>query len=345
MTRSARRSQKSEATKRGPPVRRYNKLAQGLRSDISGSFILAMSRVSAFDPERVRLLILEEYYLLEKKKIVFAMYPDSVCGEDVDTPALPGSFERGNHRLLLLEEYFLLEKKKLLEDMQAPRRWWVRPLWKNRSTESEFYTAMPLLISGDPDYFRKYYRMTPDRFEQLHALVEGPLTKGYLTREPLPSRMRLAITLRYLASGMHMQEVALAFRVGISTVAGIIHFTCRLLWKVLQPLCLKMPTTERWQEIANGFHQKWNFPHCVGAVDGKHVQIQAPPNSGSRYYNYKGTYSIVRCVESAFGVMASRFRIFRRVINLKPENVDFVVLASCALHNFLTEDECYMDAL
>ncbi|KAK8766285.1 hypothetical protein V5799_006934 [Amblyomma americanum] len=171
-----------------------------------------MSRVSASDPERVRLLILQEYYLLEKKKIVFAMYPESVCEEDVDTPALPGSFERGNHRLLLLEEYFLLEKKKLLEDMQAPRRWWVRPLWKNRSTESEFYTAMPLLISGDPDYFRKYYRMTPDRFEQLHALVEGPLTKGYLTREPLPSRMRLAITLRYLASGMHMQEVALAFR-------------------------------------------------------------------------------------------------------------------------------------
>ncbi|KAK8772437.1 hypothetical protein V5799_024318 [Amblyomma americanum] len=206
-----------------------------------------MAGVSASDPERVRLLILEEYYLLEKKKIVFAMHTESVCEEDVDTPALPGSFERGNHRLLLLEEYFLLEKKKLLEDMQAPRRWWVRPLWKNRSTESEFYTAMPLLISGDPDYFRKYYRMTPDRFEQLHALVEGPLTKGYLTREPLPSRMRLAITLR-------------------------------------------------------------------------------------------------RCVESAFGVMASRFRIFRRVINLKPENVDFVVLASCALHNFLTEDECYMDA-
>lgn len=58
---------------------------------------------------------------------------------------------------------------------------------------------MPLVISGDPDYFRKYYRMTPDCFEQLHALVEGPLMKRYLTREPLPSRMRLAITLKSVA--------------------------------------------------------------------------------------------------------------------------------------------------
>lgn len=51
-----------------------------------------------------------------------------------------------------------------------------------------------------------------------------------------------------------------------------------------------------------------------------------------------------RCVENAFEVMASRFSIFRRVINLKQENSGFVVLSSCVLHNFLTEDECYMDA-
>ena len=31
----------------------------------------------------------------------------------------------------------------------------------------------------------------------------------------------------------------------------------------------------------------------MGALDGKHVQVIRPRNSGSAFYNYKGTYSVV----------------------------------------------------
>lgn len=42
-----------------------------------------------------------------------------------------------------------------------------------------------------------------------------------------------------------------------------------------------------------------------------------------------------RISENAFGILVSKFRIFEKPIPLKPEKVDKVVLACCALHNWL----------
>ncbi|CAN7942970.1 unnamed protein product [Ixodes hexagonus] len=135
--------------------------------------------------------------------------------------------------------------------------------------------------------------MTPLQFDFLLSLIRADLETLYLCRELISPAERLAMTLRYLSSGDLMQDSALSFRVGISTARLAVRVTCRALWTRLQPLYLARPDTAAWLQVAEGFSRSWQFPNCIGAVDGKHVQIQAPAKSGTMYYNYKGTSSIV----------------------------------------------------
>lgn len=55
-----------------------------------------------------------------------------------------------------------------------------------------------------------------------------------------------------------------------------------------------MPSTEEdWRTVSQQFENKWNFPHVIGAMDGKHVTLQSPFNSGNDFDNYKLFPSIV----------------------------------------------------
>ena len=79
----------------------------------------------------------------------------------------------------------------------------------------------------------------------------------------------------------------------MSTIREITTETCGVMWDVLQPIVMPVPDREQWLNIANGFYNKYNFPHCLGTIDGKHIRIKTPNKSGSLYYNYKGYFSII----------------------------------------------------
>ena len=87
--------------------------------------------------------------------------------------------------------------------------------------------------------------------------------------------------------------ISFSYRVGSSTVAGIVGAVSQAIWDCLVEEYMPVPTKQDWRDIAAGFLQRWNFPNCLGSIDGKHVVIQAPSNSGSLFHNYKGTFSIV----------------------------------------------------
>lgn len=80
---------------------------------------------------------------------------------------------------------------------------------------------------------------------------------------------------------------------GKTTVSEIVSETCAAIWETMNETYLPYPTTETWRDIAMEYNQKWNFPNCLGSIDGKHIRIKCPEKSGSLYYNYKNFFSIV----------------------------------------------------
>jgi len=67
--------------------------------------------------------------------------------------------------------------------------------------------------------------------------------------------------------------------IGISTASMIVKEVCYAIWSVMQLEFLPTPSKENWETIALDFERNANFPHCIGAVDGKHIWIIYPSGS------------------------------------------------------------------
>ena len=83
------------------------------------------------------------------------------------------------------------------------------------------------------------------------------------------------------------------FKLGRSIVNGIINEVCEELWNALLDHVNPPASVDDWKNISADFNELWNMPHCLGALDGKHVRIRKPASFGSLWYNYKGLFSMV----------------------------------------------------
>lgn len=180
----------------------------------------------------------------------------------------------------------------LVRKRKKRRRWWIRPALQRRNDFGEYVGLLPHLRDRDTEIYFKYMRMTPAQFDDLHSKVRHRLSTISSRRPSVPSDEKLMITLCYLASGCQQADLSLRFGRGRSTISGIVYATAIAIYEELMPTYLKFPDTQdEWLTISKGFWEKWQFPNCIGAIDGKHFSIQCPKRSGSLFYNYKHRFS------------------------------------------------------
>jgi hypothetical protein len=141
--------------------------------------------------------------------------------------------------------------------------------YKERNTKGEFYLLVQDLRLYDEEYFFRYFRMSVIQYGELLAMVAPIIQKSSQKRECIRPNERLCVTMRYLATGDAQTTIAMNYRISPSSVGRIIYKTCQALWQVLSPKYLQCPKNETdWKRIANEFNLIWNFPHCIGALDG-----------------------------------------------------------------------------
>ncbi|KAJ8024979.1 Protein ANTAGONIST OF LIKE HETEROCHROMATIN PROTEIN 1 [Holothuria leucospilota] len=175
------------------------------------------------------------------------------------------------------------------------RRVWVRPWLMRRPLLGHYERLMEELMREDVPAYKNFVRMEPPLFrEMLDRLTHKIAKKDTWYRKAIKPGVKLAITLRHLATGDSYPSLMYAFRVAANTISGIVNDVCKAILDEYAEEVIAVPTTpQEWLAIAEQFSTRWNFHHCLGAMDEKHFAIKCPMGAGSLYFNYKKFHSIV----------------------------------------------------
>ena len=83
----------------------------------------------------------------------------------------------------------------------------------------------------DKQNFFGFVRMSPNRHDHLQELIKPMIMKKNAVRAPIPADERLAIALRFLASGESQTSLSYYFKIVKATVCGIVEKVCEAIWK------------------------------------------------------------------------------------------------------------------
>ena len=175
---------------------------------------------------------------------------------------------------------------------QRPRRrhnMWVRPWLLQREERGVYHNIMADLYATNIQGFTNYMWMTPEFFEMIKTRLEPHLARQVTNyRAPISVGEKLALTIRYLATEESYTSLSCQFRVGRSNISKFLPEVCRAIQDEFTREYLKCPTTpDEWKELEREFKIRWNVPHvphALGALDGKHVALKKPKNTGALYH-------------------------------------------------------------
>ncbi|CAG4935951.1 unnamed protein product [Parnassius apollo] len=107
-------------------------------------------------------------------------------------------------------------------------RFWIHPILEKREEYGAFHTLVKNQLREDEDKFYNYFRMQKTTFDNLLQKLSQELKhQDTFMRESISPAERLAVTLRYLATGDTFTDLYYSYRIGIKTISCIV---CSIVW-------------------------------------------------------------------------------------------------------------------
>jgi hypothetical protein len=115
---------------------------------------------------------------------------------------------------------------------------------------------MQELMNDERYGYKQYIRMEAGQFQEILARIEHCICKRNTNfRIALPAGMKLAFTLRYIATGESYSSLRFSFRVSRTSIS--IRKVCRAIIEEYHDEMLKCPeTAEDWRQVAKSFERK-----------------------------------------------------------------------------------------
>ena len=142
--------------------------------------------------------------------------------------------------------------------------------------------------------WKLHFRVTRPTFETICDLLRADLQRQHTRmREPVSVEKRVAVSLWRFAIGNSFKTCGLQFGLGKSTAKTVCcGFENALISRKDQ--FIYFPLTRRDIEgQMNEFIDEYGIPQTVGAIDGCHIEINAPPQNKEDYYNRKQHCSVI----------------------------------------------------